>query len=260
MEKNNYSDGLSNSKDGRAGRPIIQVEGLGKRYGDFWAVKDVSFSLRPGEVFGLLGPNGAGKTTTLRIIAGLMAPSEGTVLVDGLPPYRRQIETKNKIGFLTGNTKLYAKLTPRELLKFFGRLYGMTPQQISERSEHLIKLLNIEDFADRYCGQLSTGQSQRVNIARALLPDPPILILDEPTTGLDILSSHFIIEIVQKYKENGKAILFSTHILTEAELICDRIGILHRGKLIAQGTLSQLLELSDSQTLAQAFLRLIGEK
>ncbi len=238
---------------------MIEVRNLGKRFGSKWAVHHLNLKLKEGEIYGLLGPNGAGKTTTLRMIANLLDPTEGEIEVGGLKAQEAPLEVKRKIGFLTGNTALYDRLTPREMLRFFGQLHGMKRDLLEERIEHLKGELDLGDFLDRQSATLSTGQRQRVNIARALIHQPEILILDEPTSGLDIISADFILGTIRENAEKGRTILFSTHILAEIELLCDRIGILHRGHLIEEGTLSEILEKTKKESLANAFLSLIEE-
>lgn len=232
---------------------------LGKRYGSLWAARDISLEVQPGEIYGLLGPNGAGKTTTLRMIAGLLQPDEGDVSLGGRHPHEEPIVCKRMLGFLTGNTGLYERLTALELLHFFGKLHDIDKKTRTRRIEELVEELGLGDFAGRPCGTLSTGQKQRVNIARTLLHQPQVLILDEPTSGLDIISAEFILRIVMSCRDQGKTILFSTHILAEVELLCDRIGVINKGRLVCEGELSQLLKASQTTKLAEAFLTIIKQ-
>ena len=227
-------------------------DGRGKR-----AVGGLTLQVKEGEIYGLLGPNGAGKTTTLRILSGLMEPTGGKAVVGGFDVAAEPQQVKRAIGFLTANTGLYQRLTSRELLVYFAQLHGMEPARAAERADHLIHKLGISDFADLRCGALSTGQKQRVNIARALVADPPILILDEPTLGLDVFSNRVILEYIKREREQGKTILLSTHYLDEAESLCDRIGLLHDGRLVAEGNLETLRTLSGQQRLSNIFLTLI---
>jgi len=224
------------------------------------AVGGIGFQVNAGEIYGLLGPNGAGKTTTLRILAGLMRPTSGQVFINGNDVCLDPFSAKKCIGFLTANAGLYQRLSPRELLPFFGLLNGMEMPVIEDRVKKLIEWLDMGEFADTRCGALSTGQKQRTHIARALIADPPILILDEPTLGLDVLTNRIILDFVKQERQLGKAILLSTHYLDEAERICDRIGLLHQGRLIAEGDMPTLRALSGCQRLTDIFLRLVDHK
>lgn len=238
----------------------LKTRGLGKRYNDFWALQDLNLSIPSGEIYGLLGPNGAGKTTALRMMAGLLTPDTGHVWIDEQEPHLAPLHVKRYLGFLTGNTKLYQRLTPKELLKFFGDLQEMPAAKIQERIERVTEELGLHEFLNKPCGALSTGQTQRVNIARALLHDPAILILDEPTSGLDIISADFILQVIQRCRQQQKTVIFSTHILAEVEILCDRIGILHKGHLVAEGRLDELLEQTQTRSMAEAFLALLHIK
>ncbi len=224
------------------------------------AVAGISFQVLAGEIYGLLGPNGAGKTTTLRILAGLMRPTSGQVLVNGHDVCVDPFSAKKCIGFLTANAGLYQRLSPRELLPYFGLLNGMEMPLIEERVNKLIGWLDMDEFADTRCGALSTGQKQRTHIARALIADPPILILDEPTLGLDVLTNRTILDFIRQERQLGKAILLSTHYLDEAERLCDRIGLLHQGRLIAEGDMPALRALSGCPRLTDIFLKLVDHK
>jgi ABC-type multidrug transport system ATPase subunit len=226
---------------------------------DKQAVAGVSFHVQRGEIYGLLGPNGAGKTTTLRILSGLMKPTSGRALINGIDVAEDGQTAKRSIGFLTANTGLYQRLSPRELLPYFGELHGLDRATIKRRTAELIEWMGIGPFADIRCGALSTGQKQRTNIARALVADPPVLILDEPTLGLDVLSNRIILDFIRREREHGKAILLSTHYLDEAEVLCDRIGLLHQGRLIAEGDMPTLRGLAGQQRLTDIFLALVGD-
>ncbi len=221
------------------------------------AVNGLSFRVGAGKIYGLLGPNGAGKTTTLRIMSGLMAPSSGTAWIAGHDVRKEPLAVKSAMGYLTANTGLYQRLSPRELLIYFAKLHGMSTASASHRADELIDWLNIGEFAKLRCGALSTGQKQRVNIARALIADPQILIMDEPTLGLDVLSNRVILEYIRRERTRGKTIILSTHYLDEAETMCDHIGLLHDGQLIANGTLDELRVLSGEERLSNIFLKLI---
>ena len=222
------------------------------------AVDGLSFRVGEGEIYGLLGPNGAGKTTTLRMLSGLIAPTGGRAVLNGYDVAVDKNGVKRSIGFLTANTGLYRRLSPRELLTYFAELHGMAPDRAKERVVELIELVGLGEFADDRCGGLSTGQRQRTSIARALVADPPILILDEPTLGLDVLTNRVIVEFIRREGQSGKAILLSTHRMDQAETLCDRIGMIHYGKLIAEGTLDELRDGADSERLGDVFLRIVG--
>ena len=237
----------------------LSARGLVRRFGDLTAVKNVSIELRQGEVLGLLGPNGAGKTTILRMLAGILAPNEGSVSVMGIDTQTDPLAARRQIGFLSGDTQLYQRLNPREVLDYFGRLYGVPAARRRERIEKLVAELDMAGFASRPCGQLSTGQKQRANIARAFLHQPMVLILDEPTNALDVLTGRFIIQAIRREKAAGRAILFSTHMMGEAEYLCDRILLLHKGEIVGGGTVPEILERTGCANLTDAFLQSIGE-
>jgi sodium transport system ATP-binding protein len=238
--------------------PGVLVERLTKRFGAAWAVDDLSFSVARGEIYGLLGPNGAGKTTTLRVLAAILAPTSGRALLAGVDVARDPTAARRQLGFLTGTTGLYARLTGRELLRYFGRLHGLTKDAIAARTALLARALDLDAILDRRCEALSTGQRQRLSVARAVLHDPAVLILDEPTVGLDVLASRFLRDFVRGERDRGKAVVFSTHYLAEAELLCDRIGLVHRGKMLAEGSPAALRERAGGATsLEEAFLRFV---
>lgn len=244
------------------GMDVVVADNLVKIFptpdgGEKRAVDGLSFQVPEGTIYGLLGPNGAGKTTTLRMLSGLMAPTSGTARLAGHDVSTHSGEVKRVLGFLTANTGLYQRLTARELLIYFAQLHRMTREQAAARANHLIEWLGIGDFAALRCGALSTGQKQRVNIARALISDPPILVMDEPTLGLDVLSNRIILEYIKRERDGGKTIILSTHYLDEAEGMCDKIGLLHDGKLIAEGDLQTLRDLAREERLSNIFLTLI---
>ncbi|MEP0841854.1 MAG: ABC transporter ATP-binding protein [Phycisphaerae bacterium] len=243
---------------------MIEVRGLVKSFPtatgpEKLAVAGLDFEVRGGEIYGLLGPNGAGKTTTLRMLSGLIRPTAGRALINGVDVAADPLTAKRSIGFLTANTGLYQRLSPRELLPYFGELCGLDRAAIARRTEELIALLGMADFADLRCGALSTGQKQRTSIARALMADPPILVLDEPTLGLDVLTNRVILDFIRRERDQGKAILLSTHYLDEAETLCNRIGLLHQGRLIAEGDMAQLRARVGRQRLTDIFLALVGD-
>lgn len=238
--------------------PAVLATGLNMHYDRVHAVRDVDLSARYGEIVGLLGPNGAGKTTTLRMIATLLTPTSGEVTVGGISTVADPMAVRRQVGYLTGDTGLYGRLTPRELLLYFGRLHEVPAQTLKRRVDQLIADLQVGEFHDRRCDTLSTGQKQRVNIARTLIHDPTVLIVDEPTSGLDIISAQFILKFLARERERGKAIILSTHIMTEAELLCDRLLLIHKGEIMASGTLVQLLEGASAPNLTEAFLATIA--
>ena len=223
------------------------------------AVDGLTFHLDAGEIYGLLGPNGAGKTTTLRILSGLMQPTGGGATVNGIDVVAEPERVRGTIGFLTASTGLYQRLSARELLTYFAELHGLDSPTIERRVNLLIGWLGMHDFAELRCGALSTGQKQRTNIARSLIADPPVLILDEPTLGLDVLTNRLILDFIRRERELGKAILLSTHYLDEAEALCDRIGLLHEGKLVAEGDMTTLRQRAERERLTDIFLTLVGD-
>ncbi len=218
------------------------------------AVRHVDLEVFAGEIFGLLGPNGAGKTTLLRMLGTIISPTDGECFIDGLCARTDPQAVRHSIGFLSGNTKLYKRLTARELLFYFGRLHGLEDAHIARRIDELAGLLDMKAFLDRRCETFSTGQAQRVSIARVILHDPPVLILDEPTLGLDIMSSRTILDFILHARSRDHCIIFSTHYMTEAELLCDRIGFLYAGRIIAVGTQPDLFQQTGTTNLKDAFL------
>ena len=238
---------------------MIEAVGLTKRYGSVEAAKGVSFRVGPGEVVGLLGPNGAGKTTVLRMLAGILTPTEGEARVAGHAASTDAFALKRSLGFLSGDTALYQRLSPREVLRYFGRLNTMEEGLLKSRIEALVQAFQMQDFADRPCGKLSAGQKQKANVARAFLHDPPALILDEPTTSLDVVTGRFLLNAIREERGRGKAILFSTHILGDAEALCDRVVLLHQGRVLDDGRVQDVIARANARTLTDAFLARIGE-
>lgn len=244
---------------------MIEVESLVKEFpttegGERRAVDGVSFRVQPGEIYGLLGPNGAGKTTTLRIVAGLLSPTSGTARVAGLDVRREREAVKRELGYLTASTGLYQRLTPRETLRYFGRLHGLDESLLDRRIAALADWLDMRAFLDLRCGGLSTGQKQRASIARALVGDPSVLILDEPTLGLDVLTNRVILDFIQAEARRGKTIILSTHYLDDAQWLCGRFGLLHDGRMVAEGDLAELQARSGRVRLSEVFLALCGER
>lgn len=221
------------------------------------AVRGASFEVGAGEIFGLLGPNGAGKTTLLRMLGTIITPTSGECWIEDLAASTDPQRARAKIGFLSGNTKLYGRLTAAEVLRYFGRLHGMSDESIAERTRELTDMLDMGAFLDQRCETLSTGQTQRVSIARVILHDPPVLILDEPTLGLDIMTSRTIIDFIKDARERGRSIIFSTHYMTEAEALCDRVALIFDGEILALGTKEEIYALTNTSNLQDAFLSIV---
>jgi sodium transport system ATP-binding protein len=241
---------------------LIRVEGLVKVFPghgaeDVRAVDGVSFECRAGEVFGLLGLNGAGKTTTLRMLSTVLEPTSGTASVAGHDIRTDAQEVRRSIGFLSGSTGLYHRLTAEETLRFFGEFHGLSGSALDERVEAVIAAFGIDAYRGKRCEKLSTGMKQKVNIARAVVHDPPVLILDEPTAGLDVLAAQATLEFVETRRDRGQCILFSTHIMSEVERLCDRIAIIHEGTLRAMGTLPELRADTGEHYLEDVFRRIV---
>lgn len=220
--------------------PLIQTRNLVKRYGDKTAVNDVSIEVHSGEVFGFLGPNGAGKTTMIKMIVGLLQPTSGRVSVAGYDVSAQPLQAKAASGYVPDTPNLYAKLTGRELLRFVGDLYGIERLQAERRSEELLRILDLAAAADDTIDSYSHGMQQKTSLAAALVHDPKVLVLDEPTVGLDPKSARLIKDILRQMADRGAAVFLSTHILEIAERMCDRIGIINKGELIAVGTMAEL--------------------
>jgi len=242
----------------------IIVEQLEKAFPDYRggevrAVDGVSFRCRAGEIFGLLGLNGAGKTTTLRMLSTVLTPTAGTATLDGHDILREPRAVRASIGFLSGTTGLYHRLTARETLRFFGEFHGMSGSLLRERVEHVLRIFDIGPYANQRCDKLSTGMKQKVNIGRAVVHDPPILILDEPTSGLDVLAASTTLDFVSRCRDEGKCVLFSTHVMSEAEKLCDRIAIIHRGTIRAEGTLEELRAATGQHYLEDVFRHVVQE-
>jgi sodium transport system ATP-binding protein len=237
---------------------LISFEALSKSYGDLSALKSLTLEVAPGEVYAMLGPNGAGKTTALRCLATLLEPTSGTASVEGIDIREKPLEVRKRIGFLAASMGLYERLSARELIGYFAKLHGLEGAKLKARVDDMVETFGISEFQNRWCGRLSTGQRQRVSIARSIVHDPPALILDEPTLGLDVLSGETIYRFIRSERERGKAIIFSTHQMAEVELLADRVGVLARGELVAEGTVEHLLEITQTSNLARAFLQLVG--
>lgn len=235
---------------------MIQVERVTKRFGSrgqILAVDDLSFRVSSAEVYGLLGPNGAGKTTTLRMILGLMKPDQGICCVDGFDVTREPDLVKSRIGCVTANDGLYAWLTVRETLAFFAEIYGVERSLAESRIAQLARTFDMTAFIDRRAANLSTGQKQRAILARGLVHDPPVVLLDEPTRGLDVIGSQTVFEYIQFLRKQGKAVVLSTHRLDEAERFCDRFGLMNHGRLRHEGTLHELKQTTGCASLVEIF-------
>jgi sodium transport system ATP-binding protein len=223
------------------------------------ALEGLSFVARPGEVFGLLGPNGAGKTTTLRILATLLKPTSGRAVVNGFDCLTQPDEVRRSIGFMSVNTAVYDRMTAWEMVEYFGLLYGLPRDVLHARMEELFNRLRMWEIRDVLGAKMSTGMKQKVSVARALIHDPPVLIFDEPTAGLDVLVARALLKTIGELRDHGKCVIFSTHIMREAEKLCDRIAILYRGKILAAGTLPELREKYCENDLEELFFRLITQ-
>ena len=250
---------------------MIQVENVSKKYAlnkkqqhemqtkdaTVYAVSGITFSCRPGSIYSLLGPNGAGKTTTLRMIATLLAPTSGTITVNGSDVLRDSQDVRRQIGFLTGSTNLYDRLTPLETVRYFADLHGMPAAHFKRRKDLLFEQLGINDFLNKRIGQLSTGMKQKVSIARTMIHDPNVVIFDEPTSGLDVITAKSIIELIWASKAEVKTVIFSSHIMSEVDLLCDELAIINKGKLIYADTMDQFRTLSGSRSLTETFIRIV---
>lgn len=234
----------------------IVVDQVSRAFGDVRAVQDVTFHAAPGEIVGLLGPNGAGKTTLLRMVATLLRPDSGRITVAGRDTVTDPLAVRARLGYQTGDTGLYERLTVREFLAFFGVLHGLSWTDARDRAARVITRLEADAFADRLCEKLSTGQKQRAVLARTLVAEPPVLVLDEPTSGLDLRASAFILDALRDAAREGRAVVFSTHQMSEVELLCDRVVLLHEGRVVARGTVADLCAMAGTDSLAQAFLHL----
>lgn len=242
---------------------MIEAHQLGKQFRDkkrglIRAVEGISFRCEPGRIYGLLGVNGAGKTTTLRMLATILGPTAGTARVAGYDIGREAQQVRASIGFLSTATALYGRLTAQEMVEYFGRLHGMDESNLRRSVDALFARLDMEAFRERRCDKLSTGMKQKVSIARTLVHDPSVMIFDEPTAGLDVLASRTIVGFIRECREQGKTVLFSTHVMSEVEKLCDTIGIIHDGRLMAEGTLTELRARYQQQDLEEIFVRVVG--
>jgi sodium transport system ATP-binding protein len=244
---------------------MIEVTSLSKAYsdlrrGEIKALDGITFTATPGQIYGLLGPNGAGKTTALRILSTVLEPTSGTAIVGGFDCVTQPELVRHQIGFVSANTAVYDRMTAREMVEYFGRLYGMGEEELAERRELLFDRFGMQEIRDMLGAKMSTGMKQKVNIARAIVHDPPVLIFDEATTGLDVLVARALLDAVAELRNEGKCIIFSTHIMREAERLCDRIAIMHRGRILAEGSLPELAEEHQEPDLEELFFRLIRKQ
>jgi sodium transport system ATP-binding protein len=239
---------------------VIETQELTKRFRKIVAVEDVSFTCRDGEVFGLLGPNGAGKTTLLRLIASVLEPTAGAALVDGQNARKESAQVRARVGLLVESAGLYDRFTPREHLRFYGRLQGIDGAKLERRVDALLEMLEMADFADRRAEGFSAGMCRRVVLGQALVHDPPNVILDEPTAGLDVMSTRNVRALVARFREEGRCVLISTHLMDEAQRLCDRVAIVHKGRLQALGTPAELVAQTGASNLEEAFVCIVGEE
>lgn len=248
---------------------MIEVERISKLFVDnktkavVQAVNEISFIARPGQIFGLLGPNGAGKTTLIRMLATILTPTSATARINGHDIIKEPEQVRASIGYLTGTAGIYERLTVREMLVYFADLYGLTADVKARRINAVTDTLEMAEFIDRRCDKLSTGQRQRASIARSVLHEPPVLFFDEPTSGLDVMAARTVVRFIRQCRREGRTVVFSTHIMSEVEALCDRIAIVYQGRLCAEGSLQELKAqvAADSDTpFETVFLRLIGEE
>ncbi|HUG91708.1 MAG TPA: ATP-binding cassette domain-containing protein [Planctomycetaceae bacterium] len=241
---------------------MIEVHELSKSFSDLrrghvTALDRVSFEVRPGEVFGLLGPNGAGKTTCLRILSTVLRPTGGRATVAGCDVTRDPAAVRARIGFMSGNTGIYDRMTAWEMVEYYGRLYGLGEEALRSRMEEIFTMLQMQDFRDLLGSKMSTGMKQKVSIARTIVHDPPVLIFDEPTAGLDVLVARAVLQAIAVLRDQGKCIIYSTHIMREVEKLCDRIAIIHRGRILAAGTVRELEQQHHEGDVEELFFDLI---
>lgn len=241
---------------------MIVAENLSKAFYDYrqgWipAVSGVSFTCQPGECLGLLGPNGAGKTTTLRMISTVLRPTGGRAVVAGHDVTEEPDQVRARIGFMSSNTGLYDRMTAWEMVAYFGRLYGMEAESLRSRMEKIFGWLQMDDFRDALCGKLSTGMKQKVSIARTIVHDPPVLVFDEPTSGLDVLVARVVRQRIRELRDQGKTVIFSSHSMPEVEKLCDRIAIIHKGRMQAIGSIVELREQHGEEDLEELFFYLV---
>src|SRR5271167_3301189 len=242
---------------------MIETRGLTKLFKDkkrveIRAVDNVSFVCKPGQIYGLLGANGAGKTTTLRMLATILEPTDGTAIVCGYDVIDAPEKVRANVGFLSTATALYPRLTSQEMVEYFGRLNGLDEVTLKKRLDEIFSRLDMNEFRDRRCDKLSTGMKQKTSIARTLVHDPQVMIFDEPTLGLDIMTARTIIEFIRECRRRGKTVIFSTHVMSEVEKLCDVIGIIQSGKLLAEGSLAELRSRYHENDLEEIFVKIVA--
>ena len=242
---------------------MIETRGLtkvfrDKKRGEIRAVDNVSFVCKPGQIYGLLGANGAGKTTTLRMLATILEPTDGTAVVCGHDVVDDPQKVRTNVGFLSAATALYPRLTAQEMVEYFGRLNGLDDATLKKRVDDIFRRLDMDSFRDRRCDKLSTGMKQKTSIARTLIHDPQVMIFDEPTIGLDIMTARTIIGFIRECRERGKTVIFSTHVMSEVEKLCDTIGIIQSGKLLAEGSLEELRARYNEADLEEIFVKIVA--
>jgi sodium transport system ATP-binding protein len=236
----------------------VEVEGLSRKFGDRYAVKELSFTVRPGEVFGLLGPNGAGKTTAIRMLSTVITPHAGTARVNGFDIREQGEQVRASLGVLTTFIGLYERFTARENIEYFARLYEMQEEDIRGRVDYLLDLLDARSFEDQRVVGFSTGMRQKVAIARSVVHDPPVIIFDEPTLGLDVLASRTVRQFIRDAKSRGRTIILSTHDMLMAQKMCDRVAVIHDGELVALASPDEILEHTGAPEMETAFIRLVA--
>jgi sodium transport system ATP-binding protein len=243
---------------------MVEVDSLVKTFADtgggpIKALDGVSFQVHPGEIFGLIGPNGAGKTTVLRILSTVLKPSQGTARIAGFDVVSQPDEVRQRVGFVSASTLIYDRMSAWELVEFFGRLAGLEGQKLRERMNEVFELLQMNDFRNVLGASMSTGMKQKTSVARAIIHDPPVLVFDEPTAGLDVLVARAVLQTIQRLRNQGRSILFSTHVMREVEKLCDRIAIIHRGRILTLGTMEELRARHGENDLEELFFQLVGE-
>lgn len=242
---------------------MVRTEGLSKRFydgkgGTVDAAVDVTIEARPARIFGLLGVNGAGKTTMLRMLSTVLRPTAGRAWVREIDVAEQPEKVRGSIGFLSSSTALYGRLTAKEALAYFGGLYGLQGDRLEDRIRSVTELLDLGSFLNRLCDKLSTGQKQRVSIARTILHDPPVLFFDEPTAGLDVVNAQTVLEFIETCREVGKTVIFSTHIMSEAERLCDDVAIINEGRICGAGSVAEIKERTGQASMEKAFLTMVG--
>ena len=245
--------------------PMIHVKNLSKVYYDSQrgpqvAVAGISFDVVAGQIYGLLGPNGAGKTTALRILSTILRPSGGTANVAGFDVAESPIQVRRHIGFVSANTAIYDRMTAWEMVEYFGQLFGLRGADLRQRINRLFQQLQMDEFRNVLGAKMSTGMKQKVSIARALIHDPPVLIFDEATSGLDVLVARSLMDTIRQLRDDGKCIIFSTHIMREVEKLCDKIAIMHKGNILTEGSLEQICEKHGDSDIEEIFFKLISER